>query len=85
MSVLHKSECEATIKSNMFCAGGNVGEDICKGDSGGGAFMRDTVGLGPWYFVGIGSSGSRFCGSGKPRIFTRIANYLLWIRKHMVD
>ena len=69
----------------MFCAGGHVGEDICKGDSGGGAFLRDKVSLvGPWYLVGIGSSGSRFCGAGKPQIFTRISTYLPWIKKNLV-
>ena len=56
----------AQTKSKMFCAWGQLGEYFCIGYSGEGDFLRDQIIPGhPWCLVGIGSHGSRTCGSGK--------------------
>ena len=59
-----------------------------QGDSGGGVFMRredstlsnNTI---PWYLVGIVSFGSRDCGNGSAGIYTRVSEYINWIKSHM--
>jgi secreted trypsin-like serine protease len=84
MSVQHKSKCRDVRSSDRFCAGGEIGKDTCRGDSGGGAFLGNKFDPdGPLYLIGIVSSGSRFCGAGKPRGFTRLTKYVHWIKKHL--
>ena len=71
---------------SQVCAIGFERGDSCKWDSGGGLFVRnerneDTA---RWYLVGIHSFGSETCKDGRPGIFTRVAEYIPWI-KHGID
>ena len=65
-----------------LCAGGELGKDTCKGDSGGPLFYRDHDST-PWYLVGVVSYGTRQCGSGEPGVYTRINAYIPWILKNI--
>jgi len=91
--VLSPSICKAKgegfdVRENQVCAGGEIGKDSCKGDSGGGLFVqrpkdpRADIGRKasrPWYLLGIVSSGSKFCGDGSPGIYTRVSHFIPWI------
>jgi len=75
---------------NQVCAGGERGKSSCKGDSGGGLFIQNPKGdnsefghkdSAPYYLLGIVSLGSKFCGDGTPGIYTRVEEYIPWIRK----
>ncbi|XP_046979680.1 coagulation factor X [Schistocerca americana] len=69
---------EYRITDNMFCAGYlNGRRDSCAGDSGGPLLCRSR---GRWTIFGITSFGE---GCGKKRrfgIYTRLSNYVEWIR-----
>lgn len=71
------------ISDKQLCAGGERGRDSCNGDSGGplmNTFRNDT---GQWYIEGIVSFGAR-CGSqGWPGIYTRVGEYLQWIKENI--
>jgi len=72
-----------TPQQNQVCAGGEPGKSSCKGDSGGGLYIqnkkqRDSA---PWYLLGIVSLGSKFCGDGSPGLYTRVGEYIPWIRQ----
>jgi len=66
----------------------NVGVTTCKGDSGGPLFTRNSStpdsednSEQPWTLTGITSFGSSYCGDrSKPAVFTRVSEYLDWIR-----
>jgi len=91
--ILSPGDCQAawatngqsarTPLQNQVCAGGEKGKSSCKGDSGGGLYIqnkkqRDSA---PWYLLGIVSLGSKFCGDGSPGIYTRVGEYIPWIRQ----
>jgi len=85
--ILSNQECgnrfrSLTPVSSQVCAGGEVGKDSCKGDSGGGLFQQSSENT-PWYLLGLVSFGSAFCGSGSPAIFTRVYSFLPWIQENM--
>nr|AAM88341.1 coagulation factor VII [Danio rerio] len=68
-----------TLTSNMFCAGYIEGrQDSCKGDSGGPLVTRyrDTA-----FLLGIVSWGKGCARPGSYGIYTRVSNYLQWIRQ----
>jgi len=90
LPLLSKAKC--MDKNNNFiprktqlCAGGVEGEDSCRGDSGGGLFIqeseteRDTA----WYLIGIVSFGSRECGNGRAGLYTRVTEFIPWIKNNM--
>ncbi|XP_078421810.1 tissue-type plasminogen activator [Cetorhinus maximus] len=70
-----------TVTENMICAGDTRGkDDACKGDSGGPlvCMMKGHMSLHGIISWGIG------CGRpGLPGVYTKVANYLDWIHKHM--
>ncbi|XP_044260042.1 phenoloxidase-activating factor 1-like isoform X2 [Tribolium madens] len=86
--VAETSQCSRKFKSagvtlgnKQLCAGGEQGKDSCNGDSGG-PLMATTNGTAQWYIEGIVSFGAR-CGSeGWPGIYTRVSEYLDWIRNN---
>jgi len=65
-----------------LCAGGEKGKDSCKGDSGGPLITQKST-LHPFLLVGVVSGGTSRCGIGAPGIFTRVTDYLDWIKQTM--
>lgn len=69
------------ITTNMICAG-KGSQDSCQGDSGGPLLVQDgdkveIAGIVSW---GVG------CGRpGYPGVYTRVTNYLNWIRTNTPD
>ncbi|NXW00997.1 FA10 factor, partial [Fregetta grallaria] len=67
------------ITDNMFCAGYNTEvADACKGDSGG----PFTVSYhNTWFLLGIVSWGEGCAEKGKYGVYTRVPNYIPWIKE----
>merc|ERR1712106_918587 len=83
LPIIGQDECEATwsltngVQPSQLCAG--AGEsDSCSGDSGGPLVMRAVAGnsekVQPWIQVGIVSC--KYCGSGRPGVYTRVEQYV---------
>jgi len=86
--VLDPEECSVKFGgfkpiSTQVCAGGELGKDSCKGDSGGGLYIQREQ-YRAWYLIGIVSFGSKKCGSGVPGIYTRVSEFIPWIEKKML-
>ena len=64
------------------CAGGELKKDSCNGDSGGPLQTRRGEN-GAHVLVGVVSAGTKKCGIGAPGIFTRITNYVQWIKDNV--
>ncbi|NXE80349.1 FA7 factor, partial [Cochlearius cochlearius] len=67
------------VTDNMFCAGYNTEvADACKGDSGG----PFTVSYhNTWFLLGIVSWGEGCAEKGKYGVYTRVSNYIPWIKE----
>uniref|UniRef100_A0A665TZD8 Vitamin K-dependent protein C n=1 Tax=Echeneis naucrates TaxID=173247 RepID=A0A665TZD8_ECHNA len=71
------------LTSNMFCAGiPEGGKDSCQGDSGSGYVLYDN---GRFWAAGIVSWGVGCGKNGTYGVYTRVANYLDWIKKTMQE
>ncbi|KAG3292489.1 complement C1s, transcript variant X1 [Ictidomys tridecemlineatus] len=69
--------------NNMICAGGEKGVDSCQGDSGGAFAVQDPNEDTPKFYVaGLVSWGPK-CGTYG--IYTKVKNYLDWIKKIMQE
>ncbi|CRL03693.1 CLUMA_CG016756, isoform A [Clunio marinus] len=72
------------ISSRTFCAIGENGSGPCKGDSGGGLYMKANI---KWFIKGIVSSSlltdEGMCDVEKYSIFTDVAKFSNWIAKEM--
>jgi len=99
LPILSNSKCEEYYGSVSFadgkrvCAGAEKGKDSCKGDSGGPLVINrinkrlknlittheDSV----WIQIGVTSFGSSACGNGKPGVYTRVSEYIDWIRANI--
>ncbi|NXW90776.1 FA7 factor, partial [Alopecoenas beccarii] len=67
------------ITDNMFCAGHDTdAADACKGDSGGpfAVSYHNT-----WFLLGVVSWGEGCAEKGKYGVYTRVANYIPWIKE----
>ncbi|KAM9852917.1 coagulation factor X [Aulostomus maculatus] len=85
LPVVSHSDCTMSTKQvftdNMFCAGYlQMRIDACSGDSGGPfvIFYRDT-----WFLTGVVSWGEGCAAKGKYGVYTRLGNFLTWIRDTM--
>uniref|UniRef100_A0A8C7X1M9 trypsin n=1 Tax=Oryzias sinensis TaxID=183150 RepID=A0A8C7X1M9_9TELE len=66
------------IMPSMFCAGKDQGGlDACQGDAGAPLFCRKHD---SYFLFGVVTWGSWRCSANKPAIFTRVADFLSWIR-----
>ena len=92
IAVVGKSECESKwrltngVQEGQLCAGGKGNTDSCSGDSGGPFVIRtegNSVDANPWIVSGIVSFGSKYCGSGRPGVYTRVGLYVDWILKEL--
>ncbi|KAF1393469.1 hypothetical protein PFLUV_G00016250 [Perca fluviatilis] len=85
LPVVSYTECiastEQVITDNMFCAGYlSVSQDACSGDSGG-PFLVNYRGT--WFLTGVVSWGEKCAAVGKFGVYTRLGNFLSWIRDTM--
>ncbi|CAN9511240.1 unnamed protein product [Ophioblennius macclurei] len=75
------SSTDQVVTDNMFCAGFlDRNKDSCSGDSGG-PFVVNYRGT--WFLTGIVSWGEKCAASGKYGVYTRVGNFLTWIRETM--
>lgn len=69
------------ITDNMYCAGYlEASKDACRGDSGG-PFVVNYRGT--WFLTGVVSWGEQCAARGKYGVYTRLGNFLNWIRDTM--
>ncbi|CAK6966224.1 complement C1r subcomponent-like [Scomber scombrus] len=72
-----------TLSDNMFCAGvPEGGKDSCQGDSGGPYALDEN---GRFWAAGIVSWGVDCGKPGKYGVYTRVMNYVDWIKKTMEE
>uniref|UniRef100_A0A8D0LAA4 Vitamin K-dependent protein C n=1 Tax=Sphenodon punctatus TaxID=8508 RepID=A0A8D0LAA4_SPHPU len=74
-----RKSTDKLITDNMFCAGFEVEvQDACKGDSGSpfAVSYHNT-----WYLLGIVSWGEGCAEAGKYGAYTRVTNYISWIKE----
>ncbi|KAM9733222.1 LOW QUALITY PROTEIN: coagulation factor VII [Menidia menidia] len=86
LPVVSHQACTATteqvITDNMFCAGylQAGGRDACSGDSGGPFLVHYR---GTWFLTGVVSWGEKCAAQGKYGVYTRLGNFLGWVRDTM--
>lgn len=72
-----------SLTNNMFCVGVPEGaKDSCEGDAGGPFALNDN---GQFWAAGIVSWGFDCGKQGSYGVYTRVANYLDWIKKTMEE
>ncbi|XP_067616863.1 serine protease easter isoform X4 [Eurosta solidaginis] len=72
------------LESSQICAGGKVGVDSCRGDSGGPLISLDNTrrALSYYFLAGVVSFGPTPCGlEGWPGVYTRVSDYMDWIQE----
>lgn len=69
------------LGEGQICAGGELGKDSCRGDSGGPLMYAFTEpGALNWFVTGIVSFGPSPCGlQGWPGVYTKVSEYVPWI------
>jgi len=76
---LRRSRKKALLTTNQLCAGDDKA-DACGGDSGGPLLHLNSDYS--WMVVGIVSFGPSSCAREVPGVYTKVANYLDWIREN---
>lgn len=72
-----------TVQKTQLCAGAERGKDSCNGDSGGPLMHTFSNNSGQWYVEGVVSFGARCGTEGWPGIYTRVSQYLDWIKENV--
>lgn len=67
------------VTDNMLCAG-DVGKDACKGDSGGGAFVKNNDDQ--YLLAGVISFGEGCADPAYPGVYTRVSKFTQWIEQY---
>ncbi|XP_044146649.1 coagulation factor VII-like [Bufo gargarizans] len=87
LPIVSQDTCMAStdmvLTGNMFCAGYDIEtKDSCKGDSGGpfAVLYRNT-----WYLIGVVSWGEGCAQEGKYGVYTRVYNYISWIKDTIIE
>ncbi|XP_037791266.1 trypsin-like, partial [Penaeus monodon] len=79
-SACRKAYPDHPLTDNHFCAGNKRGtSDTCAGDSGGPLMCEGEQGR--WTVHGVTSFGEGCGDHGKYGVYTKVANYLGWIKK----
>uniref|UniRef100_A0A1A9ZZ96 CLIP domain-containing serine protease n=1 Tax=Glossina pallidipes TaxID=7398 RepID=A0A1A9ZZ96_GLOPL len=94
VDVWNISSCQSTYRTFQMpineeiqlCAGGAPSIDTCRGDSGGPLMTTQKInGREAYYVVGVVSYGPRPCGlQGWPGVYTRVGQYINWIKSNLV-
>ncbi|XP_030380379.1 serine proteinase stubble [Scaptodrosophila lebanonensis] len=90
--IVSRQVCEQNYRSvfrfvefsdKLICAGNSI-VDACQGDSGGPLMMPQLDGhIYRFYLLGIVSFGYECARTGFPGVYTRVASYVPWIRRHI--
>jgi secreted trypsin-like serine protease len=84
MNCLWNSQIFHFAGSNRsFCAG-EQGKKPCRGDSGGGFYVKSS-GDNTYTVNGIVSSGSFYCDEGDVAVFTNVPKFVEWIKREMAN
>lgn len=80
----HTNYWSSMITSNMICAGFFTGEtDSCQGDSGGPLAVPKSSTDDTAVVYGVVSWGLECAKAKQPGVYTRVTNYLSWIKANM--
>jgi len=80
----HTNYWSSMITSNMICAGFFTGEtDSCQGDSGGPLAVPRSANDDTAVVYGVVSWGIECAKEKQPGVYTRVTNYLSWIKANM--
>ncbi|XP_044757284.1 phenoloxidase-activating factor 1-like [Coccinella septempunctata] len=74
-----------SLSDKQICAGGQAGKDSCSGDSGGPLMRTFSTDGAQWYVEGVVSFGASCGREGWPGIYTRVSEYVDWIKESVKE